>query len=353
MKIFILSKKLQLSFLLWIVLCLSGCRQNLEAVEEFALTSSLIKDSSSKIITDIYDSCIRRERHEINIDKLRQEQFKNLPSAQSGQPNSTIILEDSNFEPVRLQKKCKNAQNKSEIFDSLNTVIIDYVAVLGRLASRNTVSFNQNLTLIETSITNNFATKLAEANEDEFQINVSNIVGVANSLINLVVDQQRKESLKPIIICTNDYFKNYIDNFNNLISDYYISGLLQEEEESLEREYEMLFNGRKLPEEALRGNFATNMQIIDSNQNTAKIYQKILLRTSIAHQSLANIFASDIDQEQDLFCENYFDSENQKYIIFTENQNTDTNRKQIKQAEKIIENYLTDIKIIEKKLYDK
>ncbi|MGB5714568.1 MAG: hypothetical protein WBM44_27090, partial [Waterburya sp.] len=328
-----------------------GCSQNLEVVEEFGLTSSLIKDSSSKIISDIYDSCIRRERHEINIDKLRQDQFDSLPSDQSGQQNFTIVSEKSNFEPVRLQKKCKDAQNKSEIFDSLNTVIIDYVAVLGRLASRNTVSFNQNLALIETSINNNFITKIAEESQDEFQVNVASIVGVANSLINLVADQQREDSLKPIIICTNDYLKNYINDFNNLISDYYISGLLQEEEEALEREYEMLFNRQKLPEAALQENFATNMLIIDNNQNAAKTYQKILQRTSVAHQSLANIFASNIGKEKDLLCKSYFDSENSNYIIFTENPNTETNKKQMKQAEKILEKYLTDIKILETKLY--
>ena len=337
MKMFIFSKKLQLFFFLGIVLFLSGCRQDLEAVEEFGLTSSLIKKSSSKIINDIYDSCIRKERHEINIDKLNKETFH-------------IVSNGFNFEPVRLQQKCKDEQEKSEIFGGLNTVLIDYVAVLGRVASRNTVSFNQNLTLIETSINNNFAARLNEANQDAFQVNVASAMGVVDSLLNLVADQQRKDSLKLIIVCTNNKFKNYINDFNNLISDYYISGLLQEEEEALEREYEMLFNRKKLSEEALKENFATNMLIIDGNKNAGKTYQQILQRTSIAHQSLADIFASNIKEEPDLFCKNYFDNENNYDSNITENQNLEINRKQMKKAKKVLDNYLTDIKTLEKQL---
>jgi hypothetical protein len=230
-----------------------------------------------------------------------------------------------------------------------------YVATLGRLASRDTVSYDRSLTAIEESL-KKFGSNLSETDRQAFGASISTGINIAQSLLNLIGDRLRHEKLKPIIICKNNDLVKYIGDLQKQIDLFYLNGVLQDEKDQINVYSETVYNMtmRKFKNNPTRLNnelavlevdYKQWNQKVQENKEAALAYLAILEQTSQTHQALFNTFKEDLtSEEQSTFCTSYFPKPQERSSASM------STPEQCKQAEKIMIDYAKKIKSLSKQL---
>ncbi len=375
-----------------LTLILSSCYEDLKLVEDFGLTSASIKGSSTKMLEDIYDSCTRLEVLKVAYSNVSEERKATLSSSDSTQPSSTIIpiipdklsqLSDEfdgsdpsyKFPPARIKAACQKEKVNSEIVTQLNGVLVTYVETIGRLASRNTVDFDQNLQAIKSSIIqiketpiNSSTLNLTDAQRQaiekqnqQFERSLTDGLNIAQSLLNLSADQKRYKKLKPIVICSNNSLIRYINALESLVKNNYLTGAIHEEENQIDMYFDVRYrlnmtkfknNPERLDNElvALSSEYEDKTQEINKKKEGTLAYFTILQQTAATHNALANQFKGDMNPEvEKAFCANYFPKESQQNYE-SQVQTRQLDSQQIQGTRKILRDYVETVKPLAKKL---
>ncbi|WP_146048710.1 hypothetical protein [Pseudanabaena sp. BC1403] len=364
------------------VLMVSGCdKEDLSSVEKFGETSAVLQQTSTKMVQDIYDSCTRKEYVQIQyanaLERAAPISIKpTVPTpimsgvvlrnsgvslARTLNSNSEETSEAPNFPPAKIRFKCRAEKDKAQVLQNLNDVLAIYVSTLGRLASRNTITFDQNLNAIRESFISfqkqapGSSSSISENERKTFENGVNNGINISTSLLNLIADQQRHEKLKPIIVCNNDAVTKYIGDLQNQIKKYYITGVLQEEEEKniqyIEEMYNVYLNNsaNNKPESsineytALENDYNQRIEGIEARKTSAQAYINILGQTSITHQALAKTFRGDMTTaDQNILCQNegYLASDT---VVSTQKSTLDLTPEQVQEAHQILSEYEVSI----------
>lgn len=322
----------------------SGCRQeDLTAVEQFGLMSPLIRQSSSNIVQDIYDSCVRKQEWAV----------AEIPPKQ--------------FPPIEVRDSCQKFIPVRDTTNQLNLVLIDYVESLGRLAADNTVNFNQNLQSVGNSL-GNLSNTLSQVSGtvslSQDQIQQGTII--VNSLLKLWSQQFRRNNLKQVLICTDDpYFQNYTILLKEIIQNVYVTGNLQSEEDAINSYFDSAYREAvrsyknepsKLANEiaSLTKNYTQQINNLDRRKEAAIAYEQLLEKTRKAHQALAIGFQGQMTtQEKIVFCQNYFPVTNTQSVQSQAKANrtlNQPNEQELKEMGKILKDYSQEIKPLVEKM---
>ncbi len=377
-----------------LTIMLGSCKQDLKMVEDFGLSSASLKDTSTKMIQDIYDSCNRLEVANVAYNNVLQERRATLSSASSQQEssrnfsisstkqpntnpvnnlspeflNSDSAINPYKFLPARIKAACKVEKANSDNVMQLNGVLVTYVETLGRLASHSTISFDLNLQGIKNAIIQTRAqlinpthANLTDPQTQQFQTSLTDGANIAQSLLNLYADQKRFSKLKPIIICSNDSLSRYIKSLENLINDYYVTGAIEEEENQSDRYFDALYrldtvkfgnNLERLNNELLMlsSEYDKKNQEINQKKDAALAYFAILQKTAATHNALASQFKGNMTPEAEkAFCANYFSTNGQK-LNASQIQTEQLNSQEIQVTQKILQDYVKTVKPLTKKL---
>jgi hypothetical protein len=364
-----------------IALITIACQEDLTSVEKFGTTSVSIQETSTKMIQDIYDSCTRKEYVQIQYDNARKmaapraeitipssaamtnpdnprDSLPASPNLASLKPRFNLRSSPYEFPPAKMRFKCLPKRNQAQVMQNMNDVLAIYVATLGRLASPNTVTFDQNLKAIGESIKSlnkevrgSISSPTPEALQT-FDNGMNNGINIATSLLNLFANQQRQEKLKPIIICSNDNVTKYIDDLQKLIQLFYITGVLKEEEDVNLQYIEELYSSYLADTSAskpetktevymlLENDYRQRIDGIEARRASAQAYINILEKTSLTHKALAKTFRGDMaPADQKILCQN------EGYILGTSLQQSslDLTPQQVQKAQQILSDYEVSI----------
>ena len=316
-----------------LALLLISCGANFKNVQEFALTSAVVKESSKSMAKDIYQSCIRRAKY--STSKLF--------------PDTVGIPEIEAKE-----KECSKYQEAAKVVNDVNSVLIDYMVALGKLASDDTVSFEKNLAALEASL-KNFNTTLSSVSSSgglkEEEINAG--LKIAKFIFNQLTTQFRQENLKEAIVCANQPVQEYTPGLNSIAKDFYHDGILQSEGVTLDRYYRKY---APTPEQrtqlvalyTLEQDYLTAVNTLDERKEAANAYVEILQTTAKTHQKLFDEFNHTAmnAKEVEIFCQDYFAKDKDEQS----NQTGSLTPKQLKRVNQIVMEYTDEIKPLVKKL---
>lgn len=320
-----------------LTLLINGCNKSreLKAVEQFSLISNDIKASSSVMIDDIHESCVRRE--EIEIQKL------SMIAQPVVDAKGQLV-----FPLVNVRNRCQKWIPVVAGTNQLNTTLISYIESLGKLASGNTITFTQDVQTLGNSF-EQFGKALNTAGVANISIEKTQQqagLKIVDSLLNLWSSQFRYKNLKPVIICTDPYSQQYISLLQEIVDKVYLQKQLLEEEDAIKSRYNLAYkiaiknsgsNGAALASTIveLQENFNQQIQEFDKRKEAGIAYVQILDETQRLHHALANSFQGTLtDKGVKTLCQNYFPS--------IRNEATTTSSLsvgQLKQANNLIKSY--------------
>lgn len=277
LKLFILF--IPVSFLL------NSCDSNFKSVESFVNNNkSGIKTYADILAQDIYDSCLRRANYIPLINKNGIEL------------RETAIEECNKFNKPNI-----------ELVKEANDVLLNYMTVLGQVASGKTVSFDKNISELQTALTG-----LKIGNSKLSEPTVTAGTNILSILVNALSKSEREKALKKAILCSDDSLQNYITGsptskedkslsggLIGIAQDGYISksGILEIEKTTIDGYYKTYFsaieksNGSQIAAELeAQKDYNKAIEIIQNKRDNAESYIKILTATAKAHHQLKNEF---------------------------------------------------------------
>jgi len=364
--------------LISLTLITSGCHEDLSQVREFSKVSGTIQETSEKLGKDIYESCLRRENRLDETEKLQssfaQTQFPSPSGVLTRENSRTRTLEgfeefpvtgDSNpykFPPIRMDERCDRFKPVAKSTIQANLLAVNYLESLGQLAGDQRVSLNQSLTDIGSAITN--LNSIFEKAKISVQINSDyvkageNIVGFL--LDNFVVKPIQRKNLKSVIVCQDENFQQYIlllNEGNQLYRDTW----LESEKVGLYRYFEERFQQAPTRYRNNMTEFANEIQTItqqytqekaqlNGRKEQADAYIELLSLTAQNHHELAIIFGNNMDKKAiQSFC-----TQNSTATTAEIYQNLEPpSQEQLKEAQKVLDNYLKEAKPLVDKLNKK
>lgn len=364
--------------LISLTLITSGCHEYLSQVREFSKVSGTIQETSEKLGKDIYESCLRRENRLDETEKLQssfaQTQFPSPSGVLTRENSRTRTLEgfeefpvtgDSNpykFPPIRMDERCDRFKPVAKSTIQANLLAVNYLESLGQLAGDQRVSLNQSLTDIGSAITNlnsifGKAKISVQINSDYVKAG-ENIVGFL--LDNFVVKPIQRKNLKSVIVCQDKNFQQYIlllNEVNQLYRDTWLEG----EKGGLYRYFEERFQQAPTRYRNNMPEFANEIQTItqqytqekaqlNGRKEQAETYIALLSLTAQNHHELAVIFGNNMDKKAiQSFCpQNSTATTDEIY------QNLEPpSQEQLKEAQKVLDNYLKEAKPLVAKLNQK
>ncbi|TRU22343.1 MAG: hypothetical protein EWV92_15510 [Microcystis aeruginosa Ma_MB_S_20031200_S102] len=364
--------------LISLTLITSGCHEDLSQVREFSKVSGTIQETSEKLGKDIYESCLRRENRLDETEKLQssfaQTQFPSPSGVLTRENSRTRTLEgfeefpvtgDSNpykFPPIRMDERCDRFKPVAKSTIQANLLAVNYLESLGQLAGDQRVSLNQSLTDIGSAITNlnsifGKAKISVQINSDYVKAG-ENIVGFL--LDNFVVKPIQRKNLKSVIVCQDKNFQQYIlllNEVNQLYRDTWLEG----EKGGLYRYFEERFQQAPTRYRNNMPEFANEIQTItqqytqekaqlNGRKEQAETYIALLSLTAQNHHELAVIFGNNMDKKAiQSFCpQNSTATTDEIY------QNLEPpSQEQLKEAQKVLDNYLKEAKPLVAKLNQK
>lgn len=349
-------------YLTSIMFIASGCYEDLSQVQQFSQVSGTIEKTSKELGQDIYQSCLRRETRKDETQIIQEafvrSQMNSLPSVQPSSTETTSTTPYT-FSPIRIDERCDRFKPVATSTIQANFLVVNYLNSLGQLASDQQVSLNQNLTKLGDAITNLNPT----FEQAGISININpdyvkageNIAGFL--LDKFVVKPIQRKNLKSVIVCQDENFQDYTLLLNE-INELYRDIWLESEKTGLYRYFEE--RARLAPRiyaNNLQG-FANEIQImtqqytedkaqLNGRKEQVEAYIALLSLTAQNHRQLAKIFGDDMNEKAiQSFC--------------PQNQNSDTaeisqtleppTQKQLKEAKKVLDNYLEEAKPLVAKL---
>jgi hypothetical protein len=364
--------------LISLTLITSGCHEDLSQVREFSKVSGTIQETSEKLGKDIYESCLRRENRLDETEKLQssfaQTQFPSPSGVLTRENSRTRTLEgfeefpvtgDSNpykFPPIRMDERCDRFKPVAKSTIQANLLAVNYLESLGQLAGDQRVSLNQSLTDIGSAITN--LNSIFEKAKISVQINSDyvkageNIVGFL--LDNFVVKPIQRKNLKSVIVCQDENFQQYILLLNE-VNQLYRDTWLESEKVGLYRYFEERFQQAPTRYRNNMPEFANEIQTItqqytqekaqlNGRKEQADAYIALLSLTAQNHHELAIIFGNNMDKKAiQSFC-----TQNSTATTAEIYQNLEPpSQEQLKEAQKVLDNYLKEAKPLVDKLNKK
>jgi hypothetical protein len=364
--------------LISLTLITSGCHEDLSQVREFSKVSGTIQETSEKLGKDIYESCLRRENRLDETEKLQssfaQTQFPSPSGVLTRENSRTRTLEgfeefpvtgDSNpykFPPIRMDERCDRFKPVAKSTIQANLLAVNYLESLGQLAGDQRVSLNQSLTDIGSAITN--LNSIFEKAKISVQINSDyvkageNIVGFL--LDNFVVKPIQRKNLKSVIVCQDENFQQYILLLNE-VNQLYRDTWLESEKGGLYRYFEERFQQAPTRYRNNMPEFANEIQTItqqytqekaqlNGRKEQAETYIALLSLTAQNHHELAIIFGNNMDKKAiQSFC-----TQNSTATTAEIYQNLEPpSQEQLKEAQKVLDNYLKEAKPLVDKLNKK
>ena len=318
--------------LLPLALIIGSCGANFENIEKFSLTSAVIQDSSAKMAKDIYQSCLRRAKYNTSEDF----------------PDSVGISEIEDK-----KKECNKYQEAAKVVNNVNSVLIGYMVALGKLASDDTVSFENNLAALEASL-KNLNTTLSSVSssggvgEEEKEAGIK----IAKFIFNQLTTQFRQENLQEAILCTNQSIQEYTPGLNSIAKEFYAEGILQSEGFTIDSYYSKYV---PTPEEktqlvlyTFEQDYLTAVNALDEKKEAANAYVEIIQATAKTHQELFDEFNQPAMNETELevLCQDYFAKDQDEQS----NQTSSLSPKQLKRVDRIVMEYTDEIDPLVKKL---
>ncbi|MCA2939234.1 MAG: hypothetical protein IM319_08715 [Microcystis sp. M113S1] len=364
--------------LISLTLITSGCHEDLSQVREFSKVSGTIQETSEKLGKDIYESCLRRENRLDETEKLQssfaQTQFPSPSGVLTRENSRTRTLEgfeefpvtgDSNpykFPPIRMDERCDRFKPVAKSTIQANLLAVNYLESLGQLAGDQRVSLNQSLTDIGSAITN--LNSIFEKAKISVQINSDyvkageNIVGFL--LDNFVVKPIQRKNLKSVIVCQDENFQQYILLLNE-VNQLYRDTWLESEKGGLYRYFEERFqqaptryrnNMQELVNEiqTITQQYTQEKAQLNGRKEQADAYIALLSLTAQNHHELAIIFGNNMDKKAiQSFC-----TQNSTATTAEIYQNLEPpSQEQLKEAQKVLDNYLKEAKPLVDKLNKK
>lgn len=294
---------------------------------------SIVKESSESMVNDIYQSCLRQAKY----------------SSSKFFPDTVGIPEIEEKE-----KECRNYQQAAEVVNNVNSVLIDYMVALGKLANDDTVSFEQNLAALEASL-KNLNTTLSSISPgggvEEEEINAG--LKIAKFVFNQLITRFRQENLQEAILCTNQSIQQYTPGLNSIAKDFYAEGILQSEGVKIDSYYRKY---TPTPEEknqlvalyTLEQDYLQAVNALNERKEAANAYRQILQATAKTHQDLFDEFNQSgmNDEEIEVFCQSYFAQDKDEQS----NPTSSLSPKQLKRVNQIVMEYTDEIKPLVNKL---
>ena len=322
-----------------LVILAQGCTQeDLEAVKSLAPTAIQIKQQGTEVIQDLHGSCVRGEHL-----KLR---------------NRELQLGDhiDDFIPVVIMERCDSFREGAYSTEQLNNILASYITSLVRLASNQTVTFNENLAILGGSITN-----LADSLDLNItQSAIGETTGIANSLLNMWSANFRREQLLGILVCTDKPLQQFVSLLDLVVQDTYLNGRLQDESQSIieniSTRYRLAYNNLQADRinvdefigqrNDLERELERSIQDLIQRQEKARDYQKILNTTIETHQSIAKLFAEGMTSEEVAFlCEAYL-SADENLSKRASKRLSQVTTDQLSEAKEVLEQHVLNLKNI-------
>lgn len=266
-----------------VTILLNSCGRDFKSVENFVNNHQVaIKNSSDLLAQDIYESCLRR----VNYTML---------TARNGIETRENTLQGCNSE---------NKPNISRV-KSANSVLLDYMKQLGQVASGKTVSFDENITDLQTALIN---LKVGSFTLPKTTVQAG--INVFQILVNALSKEKRGRALKKAILCTDDSLQSYITGNStfkenqqqnggliNIAQDGYIDGILEIEKTQINNYYETYFATLRTstqPQIAValevEKDYNEAMTIVQEKKDNAQNYIDVLQATAKAHSQLKDVF---------------------------------------------------------------
>lgn len=266
-----------------VTIILNSCGRDFKSVENFVKNHQVaIKNSSDLLAQDIYESCLRRGNYIIL-------------TARNGIETRENTLQGCNSENKPNGNRVKIA----------NSVLLNYMTGLGQVASGKTVSFDENISDLQTALINlkvgsfSLPKNSIKAGTNVFQI-----------FVNALSKEKRGRSLKKAILCADDSLQSYItgnstfkDNQQqnggliNIAQDGYIDGILEIEKTQINGYYETYFSTLRSSSESqiavaleVEKDYKEAMKIVKEKKDNAQNYIDILQTTAKAHSRLKDVF---------------------------------------------------------------
>lgn len=327
---------------------LGSCKNDdLEAAKSFATLSEDLAIANKQISADIYASCARSATWEALGTSESQ---KNM--------QDQLDVCDRLFRP--------NSEN-TEIAGS---VLVNYVAAVGNLATTNENGFTPKLNQISETLGNIDINgyKIDEnARKAGFQI--------VDFITNFLVNDFRQRNLKLAIVCTDPAIQKYSENLSNLIDSSYTNDLLNTEIKQINEHFGFYITQVNLRLTGLPGskdnppkdnpqdfNTLQERQTLLEEQERAEInkvlerkkegaaYVATIRSTADFHSELKQIFngnRKEISPKQIQTCKKYRSNPESQNVQNTDRQNDSWNQEitisELKQAKKATKEYIDKV----------
>jgi len=282
------------------LLVLQGCNQeDLAAVESLKPTAETLALVGSSVSADIYGSCVRRERLDLEVQ-------------QATSPRSL----ETQFIPAVVLERCKTRESEAYTANQLNTTLVAYAASLLNLASDQTVDFSENINNLGVSV----AAVYGAAGQSIEPGVIEGGTSILHSAMNMWSASFRRQSLSEVVICTADPVNSYISQLDSLVESSYVAALDRERDTILlyinnkyigiYREFEADGDLDKYTRQRndLEAELNRLMEALGERQRNARVYRQVLSTTANTHQALADTFRGDMTAESvSSLCRNDFD----------------------------------------------
>lgn len=181
-------------------LLLNSCGRDFPSVQKLGKMTTTLEVSSSKLADDIYNSCITRTKYI---------SFLTAP----GSSGSFPLREGE-------EKKCDESNRPAvKNVKDANTVLIQYLKTLGKMASGDTGSFDKNFDELGESLKK---LQVPQANSKAFILDSSDVnagISIAKFITNAFTREFRREKLKQAILCTDKDIQTYIGSATSGVKD--------------------------------------------------------------------------------------------------------------------------------------
>ncbi|KAB8320365.1 hypothetical protein SD81_001800 [Tolypothrix campylonemoides VB511288] len=328
-----------------VTILLNGCGRDFKSVEDFVKNHQVaIKNSSELLAQDIYDSCLRRV-------------------------NYIILTTSSGIETRENTLKRCNSENKPNIsrVKNANSLLLNYMAQLGQVASGKTVSFDDNISDLQTALTNlnsgGFIPEATvQAGTNLFQI-----------FVNALSKEKRGRALKKAILCADDSLQTYITGNSTFkdnqqqnngglinIAQIYTNTILEVEKRGINSYYETyLAPLEKFTDSQIsvalevQKDYNEAMKIVQDKKDNAQNYIEILQATATAHSRLKDAFQGTgkdtiSTEEKKQLCQSVLAGTENDLETNNQSSKLDLTETEMKKAQEILSEYSQIVKSLQK-----
>ena len=348
----IFSNKKALTVLIPAALALSSCTDSdISAAQNFGEVSTQLGELNAGVSKDIYESCARSSTWLARGTSTTRNNMRNA-----------LMICDGIFRP------------NAERTEMAGNLLVEYVQSISTLATEDRETVSTRLENIGEALNG-----LSEAEGSSFQLNSNAVdtgVMVATFLINILLRDFRRQTLKPTIICTDPSIQSYSTDLANFIEKLYVQELLDEEINSVTRYFggyrspltnttnmllesgspavfTSLQNTQMARDEALRNEITK----IVERKNVGATYAALIRETAAAHTNLKLIFndgEEEISPELEAQCDVFFAEEASSTdnieVAELEAFNQPISQSELSQAREVVKAYTEKVQILMKEI---